>query len=154
MACPYTSLPICYCSMYVRAPPNYMLDTDRLDVECNEEMVSLQSAILHDLMLTAGGAEGILQARCAPSPYELMRAKDESEAVPPGERLAVNLAVAADAAPTVPGSDALAPVHPAVSTPSSGGSTRGPARAMTDSPQNDGQGRLRRYRPRPRKSVP
>jgi hypothetical protein len=139
--------------MYIRAPPNYMVDKAALDEEPGDELWNLQRAMLHDVMLSAGGAGHDSVSGYAPSPYELMHAKRESVVVPPAEALALNLAIAADALPPSRTSDAEKPTVPTVAG-SPGGNSRGTQRVSVETARADGTVRQRRHRPRPRKSVP
>jgi hypothetical protein len=130
-----------------------MVDKAALDEEPGDELWNLQRAMLHDVMLSAGGAWYGSVSGHAPTPYELMRAKRENEVVPPAEALALNLAIAADALPQSGNSDAEQPMAPSVAG-SPGGNSRGSHRASAETARGDGTARQRRYRPRPRKSVP
>lgn len=89
LSCPYSSLLVCRCSLYVQHPPAYLEDRNAVDEEARTETESFQRAILHDIMIACGTPYG---SPACPTPYELMRAKHEAERISQDEQLENNLA--------------------------------------------------------------
>lgn len=154
VGCPYTSLPICHCSLYIREPPRYLQSATALDTECgDDERTNLQRALLQDIMLAAGG-DGSNPYGRPPSPRTLLAAK--AATIAPEEELAETLAVAMHAAKP----PELLPVTNNAqggSTPTSSSTGRGRESSPSDSKQAasssaDAPAMSKRVRHRPRKT--
>lgn len=102
LACPYTSLPVCYCSHYVPPVPNYVWSLADETVGPSSEPEPDSSSLLRGIIQEAS-APAAHDAPPCPSAYELLVAQAVASAPPPPEEeLALVLARAMHATPPLP----------------------------------------------------